>query len=216
MAQRGQRSQYSRIADHDVELLPALVDGRPKRIDLVMVLQIKGEQRCIAAEGADLVIDLFQRARGAADQDQMRALFGVGQGNRPADAAGGSGNEGKAAGEAWCWAHGRTASPRRAALASRIEAVARGLGCSVLFLRRVGLCLVDQVFADANGLVVGLLRGFLGLFDIRLGGFSRPFRRLLGLVADLLGFLHGLVGVGFGLLTRLIGQFERALGADGG
>ena len=32
----------------------------------------------------------------------MRALLGVSQGNRPADAAGGSGDEGEAAGEAWC------------------------------------------------------------------------------------------------------------------
>ena len=102
MAQRRQRPQDAGVADQDVELPPALVDGGPKRVDLVAVLEVEGEQRGVAAEVADLVVQLLQRAGGAPDQDQMRALLGVGQRHRPADAARGSGDEGEAAGEAWC------------------------------------------------------------------------------------------------------------------
>ena len=71
----------------------------------------------------------------------MRSLLGVSQCNRPANASGGSSDKGKAAGEAWCWAHGRTASPRRAALASRIEIVARDLGAQFYFCAGSGLAL---------------------------------------------------------------------------
>ena len=69
-------------------------------------LEIEGEQRGAAADRADLVVDLLQRAGGAADQDQVRAFPGVGQRHGPADAAGGSGDEGEAAGEALWGVHG--------------------------------------------------------------------------------------------------------------
>ena len=48
----------------------------------------------------DLVVDLLQRAGGAADQDQVRAFPGVGQGDGAADAARGPGDEGETVGKA--------------------------------------------------------------------------------------------------------------------
>ena len=50
--------------------------------------------------GADFVVDLLERAGGAADQDQVRAFPGVGERHGPADAARGPGDEGETAGEA--------------------------------------------------------------------------------------------------------------------
>ena len=73
----------------------------------------------LAAAAADLVVDLLERAGGAADQDQVRALPGVGQRHGAADAAGGPRDEGKAAGEAlwgWSWHWCRTRLPETARL----------------------------------------------------------------------------------------------------
>ena len=46
-----------------------------------------------AAAAADLVVDLLERAGGAAYQDQVRAFPGVGERHGPADAARGPGDE---------------------------------------------------------------------------------------------------------------------------
>src|SRR5439155_14384920 len=89
------------VADEDIELAPALVDGRPQRVDLVMHFEVQGEQRGAAAAGPDLIVDLLEGAGSAADQDQMRAFPGVRQRHSPADATRGSGDEGKPAGKAW-------------------------------------------------------------------------------------------------------------------
>ena len=55
--------------------VPALVDGGSQRVDLVVVLEVEGEQGGLAAQRPDLVVDLLQRTGGAPDQDQVRALL---------------------------------------------------------------------------------------------------------------------------------------------
>src|SRR5262249_39698612 len=75
-------------------------DGRADGVDLVLGLEVEGQQRGVAADGSDLVIHLLQSSGRAADQDQVGALLGVGQGDGAADAASGTGDESEAVGEA--------------------------------------------------------------------------------------------------------------------
>src|SRR5215470_17766957 len=81
-----------------------------------MRLKVEGEQRGAAADGPDLVVDLLQRAGGPADQDEMRALLGVGQRHRPANAARGSRDEGETVSKAPGVAHGLRLDVRAASL----------------------------------------------------------------------------------------------------
>jgi hypothetical protein len=94
MSQRRQRPEDAGVADEHVELAPALVDGGAQGIDLVVGLEVEREQRGAAATGPYLVVDLLERAGGAADQDQMCAFLGVGQRHGSPHAAGGPRDQG--------------------------------------------------------------------------------------------------------------------------
>src|SRR5262245_49481188 len=100
MSERRQRPKDAGVADEHVELAPTLVDGGAQGVDLVVRLEVEGEQRGAAAAGPDLVVDLLQCAGGAADEDQVCAFLGVGQRHGAADATGGSRDERETAGEA--------------------------------------------------------------------------------------------------------------------
>jgi hypothetical protein len=99
VAQWRERPEDAGVADQDVELLPALIDRGPERVDLVEPFEVQGEERGAAASPADLVVQLLQRAGGAPDQDQVRTLLCVGESDSPADAARGPGDEGETSGE---------------------------------------------------------------------------------------------------------------------
>ena len=214
MAERRQRPQDAGVADQDVELLPALVDGGAEGVDLFEPLQVQGEQGGTAAQALDLVVELLQRTGGAPDQDQVRTFPGVGQRHRPANAAGGSGDEGETAGETFLLFHGPTVSP--ASCGPQERSCQETPAILSVLLRRFGLGFVHQVLGDLQSILVGLLRGFLGLVDVGLGGLGGPFGRLLGLLDGLLGGLQRLLGIGPGLLARVLCRLKQLLGADGG
>src|SRR5262245_30637962 len=106
MAKRRERPQDTGVPNQDVELIPALIDGGAQRVDFVVRLKVEGEQRGAAADGPDFVVDLLEGAGSPADQDEMGALLCVGQSHRPADAAGGSRDEGKTVSKAPGVVHG--------------------------------------------------------------------------------------------------------------
>ena len=79
----------------------ATSDGtRTGTVDGIEVLEIQRHQeRGLAADGADLVIQLFERADGAGGEDEVGAFLRVSNGDGAADAAAGSGHQTDAAGE---------------------------------------------------------------------------------------------------------------------
>jgi len=118
VAQGRKGPQDAGIANQNVELTPALIDGRTEPVDLVVLLEIEREQGGAATGLAHLIVDFFQGARGASNEDQVCAFSGVGEGDRPTDPAGGSGDEGKAPSKTWVRVHGHRVSPEVLALAS--------------------------------------------------------------------------------------------------
>jgi hypothetical protein len=95
---RGQLVQHARIVDQDVEPPEALDDRGAERVDLLGLLhEVQHEQRGGAARGgADQVVRLLQPALGAGDQHGMRAEPRELDGQRRADPARGTGEEGDA------------------------------------------------------------------------------------------------------------------------
>src|SRR5690606_2041599 len=85
--QRRERAQDAGIADENVELAPALKQRRTELIDLVAFAQVELQQRCLATEIADLVIEFLERSDGAGADDDMSAVPGEGEGDRTTDAA---------------------------------------------------------------------------------------------------------------------------------
>ena len=61
--------------DENVELAPALVERRPQLVDLLALAQVELEQRGLAAVGADLVVELLERADRARGDDDVGALL---------------------------------------------------------------------------------------------------------------------------------------------
>ncbi len=80
-ASGGKRAEHCGVADEDVEPAEALVDAAAELVDELAVAQVERHQRCLAAELADLVVDLLQPADGARGEDDMRALAGEAQGH---------------------------------------------------------------------------------------------------------------------------------------
>src|SRR5580704_3801811 len=100
MAERRKRPELRRIADQDVEPSIAHVEGRGELVDLDKIPEVERHQGSAAAGGADLVVDLFETARGARRQHQMRAFTREARGDRGADAARRAGDERDLASEA--------------------------------------------------------------------------------------------------------------------
>ena len=99
MLDRGQRAEHRGVEHEDVERLPALGDGRRQLGDRFAVGEVERGDGRGAAGGVDAVVDRFERAGGAGDQDDMRAGGGQRFGGRRADPAAGAGDERQLAGE---------------------------------------------------------------------------------------------------------------------
>ena len=101
MGERRHGAEHAGIADQHVDLAVALVEAGAELVDGVEVAQVhRHQQRGLAVDGADLVVQLFERADGAGGEDEVGAFPGVAQGDRAADAAAGSGHKADAAGSA--------------------------------------------------------------------------------------------------------------------
>src|SRR3546814_14163764 len=86
-----QRPEDAGVADQDVELAEALVHRGAEAVEAVEVAQVVRDQDgLLAAGGADGVVELFQRAHRARDEQELRALRGEPPGARGADAEIGS------------------------------------------------------------------------------------------------------------------------------
>src|SRR5690606_17348442 len=92
-----QRPKDAGIADQDVELAPALVQGGAERIELVAVAKIELEQRRRAADFPHLVVDLLERTLGAGEQHDVCALAGKSEGHGTPDSSRGACDQGNAA-----------------------------------------------------------------------------------------------------------------------
>ena len=93
MGDRAHGAEQSGVADNDVEPAEALIEGGAELVDLVHIGQIQRRQGGLAAGCADCVVDLFQPALGAGDQDDMGALGGNALGHGRPDATGCAGNQ---------------------------------------------------------------------------------------------------------------------------
>ena len=93
MGQRRQRPEDAGIGEQDVELAPALQQGRAELLDRRRVAEIDRHQRRAAADRVDLVIELFERARGPRQRHDMGAGLGESERSGAADAARGAGDE---------------------------------------------------------------------------------------------------------------------------
>ena len=165
----------------------------PSASILSWCLRLRVSSVAVPPQRLDLVVDLLERAGGAADQDQVRAFPGVGAGHRPADAARGPGDEGETAGKALvaCSMATRLAPACRPGKGQtrRVDTMARRGAVSIqacshpagltppqrqFFFGALGLGFVHQLLGRLQGVVVGLLRRFLALVDSRAW---RPRRR---------------------------------------
>src|SRR5882672_6422977 len=99
MPERRRGAGDAGIADENVELAMALMQGRTEPRDAVEVGQIERDQRGAAAVLADLVVEFFEAALRSRHRNDVRA--GLGQRTRGgiADAARGAGDESDAGGE---------------------------------------------------------------------------------------------------------------------
>ena len=98
--QRRKRAEDAGVADENVELAPALEKRRTELIDLVALAEIElSAGSPVPPRCTDLVVELFQRAVVRAEMTTW-APSAREQGDRPADAARGPGNEGDLAFEA--------------------------------------------------------------------------------------------------------------------
>ena len=62
-----------RVADEDVELLPAPEDRRAEPVECVEVRHVAGNERCLSARGSDLIVQRLERALRAGKRDHVRA-----------------------------------------------------------------------------------------------------------------------------------------------
>ena len=87
MPYRRQGAEGSGTACQDIKPAEALVERRPHPVDAVEIAQVEWHQRGLAAGPADLVVELFEGALRACDQDHLRALGCEAPRHRRADAA---------------------------------------------------------------------------------------------------------------------------------
>ena len=74
-------------------------------VEGVEILEVARNQRRLAAERADLVVEVLERALRAGQRDHMGAPAGEFERDGAADAARGAGDEGDPAGERGCVGH---------------------------------------------------------------------------------------------------------------
>ena len=92
MGQRRDLAEKAGIAEQDVELAPALVDRGAEPVEGVVILEVERHERRGRAGGADLVVELLERALRAGERDHMRAGAREGERRGAADAARGAGH----------------------------------------------------------------------------------------------------------------------------
>src|SRR5688572_15000384 len=139
MGQRRHFAENARVADQDVELAPALVDGTAEAINGVEIREVDRDERSGAAKGANLVVELFEGALRAGEGDHMRAGSGEGERGGAADAARGAGHDRDAIGERFVHRGLTLSSPASGAREGDPAAGTRGTGsASPPRLRRSG------------------------------------------------------------------------------
>ena len=119
--QRRQRPEDAGAADENVELAPALVERWTELVDFVAPADVEFDERRLAAESADLVVELFEPADGARGDDDVRALPGKLERHGTADAAGSAGHQRQAIFERFLILHawfGRWRQPSQRLLAA--------------------------------------------------------------------------------------------------
>ncbi len=99
MAERRERAELGGAADQDVEPTEALGERSAQLIDRLPGGEIERHQGRAAARGAYPVVDLLERARGARDQDEARALGGETFGQRRAQPPARAGDQRDAVGQ---------------------------------------------------------------------------------------------------------------------
>ena len=80
------------LPSEDVELAPALVDRGAEAVEGVVILEIERHEGRRRSGGADLVVELLERALRARERDHMRAGAREGERRGAADAARGAGH----------------------------------------------------------------------------------------------------------------------------
>ena len=93
MGERRHWPEDSGIADKNIELFPALIDRRAQPVERGIVLDVARDKRHLAARGADVVIELFERALAARKRNHMRAGARQFECDRAPNAARGAGDE---------------------------------------------------------------------------------------------------------------------------
>ncbi len=99
--QRRQRPERAGGADENVETAPAAKQGLAQPIDRGVIAKIAGDQRGRAflarPQGADRVVELFERALGSRQGDDVRPGSRKREGDGSANAARGAGHQRDAA-----------------------------------------------------------------------------------------------------------------------
>ena len=93
MAERGRHAEHAGIADQDVEAAVTFVEREREPGDAVRILHVERHQRCRAALGLDLVIELFQPADRPRHRHHMRAGLRQFERQRRANTARGAGDQ---------------------------------------------------------------------------------------------------------------------------
>src|SRR5262249_15374694 len=99
MAERRGGTGDAGIADEDIDLAMALMQGRAKPCEAVAVGHAQRHQRRRAAVLPDLIVELFKPALCARDRDDVRAGLRQCARSGIADAARGAGDDSNARGE---------------------------------------------------------------------------------------------------------------------
>ena len=103
MANGGEGSQHAGGADQDVELTPALVQGRAQLVQAVGLAQVqRHEGSVLACRGEDPVVQCFECALRASERHDMGAGFRQAESDGRADAARRAGDQGDTARERFC------------------------------------------------------------------------------------------------------------------
>ena len=98
VAERRHRPEGAGVADENVELAPALVRiARAEPVERIEILDVARHQGRLAAVRADCIVEIFERALGAGQRDDVGAGPGELKGDGAADAARGARHEGDAA-----------------------------------------------------------------------------------------------------------------------
>ena len=93
MRNRRQRPEDSGVADQNVELAPAPVNRGAESVEGLEILDVARNQRRLAAQLADGVVQFFERALGAGKRDDMGAALRQFERDGATNAARGAGDK---------------------------------------------------------------------------------------------------------------------------